>query len=170
VALDPALRPGSVLVPTRVIARDGTTIPVDPSWHERVCARLQRDAVIHCSPVAETAALLVESAEKRNLARLRGAIAADMESAALGSVAHECGVPFLVVRAVVDDSRTSLPAWLPDTLDELGRPRAVGLCGGLLRHPTDLARLARLARSFHAATISLRRIRSRAGAQFLLST
>ncbi|PWT74166.1 MAG: purine phosphorylase [Proteobacteria bacterium] len=168
VALHPELRPGSVIVPTKVIADDGQTIPIDAAWHDQVCARLPVDLVVHRDPIMETTALLTDPIEKERLARRRGAVAADMESAALGAVARDCGVPFLVVRAIADNSRMSLPPWLPDTLDELGRPRGASLLAALLRHPASVVQLAQLALAFRAATLALRDVRTRAGAHFML--
>lgn len=169
VALDPGLRPGSVVVPATVIADDASTCPVDSAWHARVCDRLQADLPIHRGALAETVEVLVDPAQKRRLADVRGAIAADMESAALGRVARERGVPFLAVRAIADDCRMRLPAWLPGTLDAVGRPRPHGLCAGLLRHPVDVLQLVGLARSFRAAMASLRHCRARTGARLLLT-
>jgi adenosylhomocysteine nucleosidase len=168
VALHPELRAGNVVMPTKVIADDGQTIPIDARWHDQVCARLPADLLVHRAPIAETTALLTDPIEKERLSHRRGAVAADMESAALGAVARERGVPFLVVRAIADDSRMSLPAWLPDTLDELGRPRGASLFAALLRHPSAAVQLARLALSFRAATLALRDVHARAGAHFML--
>ncbi len=168
-ALDPALRPGSVVVPATVVAADETVFSADSAWHDRVCRGLQHDIEVHRAPLAETGEVLVDSAQKQHLTQRHGAIAADMESAALGRVARECGAPFLAVRAVADDSRILLPPWLPSTLDEFGRPRAGALCAALLRHPADALALARLARAFRAAMTSLIRVRARTGARLLLT-
>ena len=166
-ALHPALRPGTVMLPDAVIGVDGSTIRIDADWHERVRGRIEREMPLRVSPIAETQGVLTGASDKLSLARKRGAVAADMESAALGGFARDRNVPFLVIRAVADDSETGLPGWLLATLDEQGRPRPAGLCAGLLSHPLDILHLARLAHGFGAAARSLRRVHACAGPQFL---
>lgn len=53
--------------------------------------------------------VVVCAQEKRQLRQVTGAIGVDMESAALGTVAHACYVPFLVVRTVSDRVDEDLP-------------------------------------------------------------
>ena len=53
--------------------------------------------------------VVVCAQEKRHLRDVTGAIGLDMESAALGTVAHACHVPFLVIRTVSDRVDEDLP-------------------------------------------------------------
>ena len=88
-ALDPALRLGDVVV----------------SGNARIEARAQfvRGAVHTIDHVAVT------SAEKRTLRNQTGAIAVDMESAAVEGKAAEWNVPYLCIRAVSDRAGDTLP-------------------------------------------------------------
>ncbi|HTT40091.1 MAG TPA: hypothetical protein VMH32_20775 [Burkholderiales bacterium] len=164
-ALDPTLRPGSAVLPEEVIGSDGRRITVSGDWHERVRRRLGAELPTHISPLTEAPTILATREQKLDLARERGATAADMESAALARLAQRACVPFLAVRAIADGCDMRLPAWLVETLDEFGRPRAAGFCSGLLRHPADVGALTRLARGFHAATVTLSLIHARAGSE-----
>ena len=53
--------------------------------------------------------VLTNTGEKRQLHVDTGAIGVDMESAAIGEVAQEHGVPFLIVRAISDGAHDDLP-------------------------------------------------------------
>ncbi len=53
--------------------------------------------------------VLINSGEKRQLHIETGAVGVDMESAAIGEVAQEHGVPFLIVRAISDGAHDDLP-------------------------------------------------------------
>jgi adenosylhomocysteine nucleosidase len=88
-ALDPALRVGDIVVP--VEAPIATRAPY------------LRGAMHSIDHVAVT------SAEKRTLRNQTGAIAVDMETAAIRGKAAEWSVPFLCIRAVSDRAGDTLP-------------------------------------------------------------
>ena len=88
-ALDPALRLGDVVV--------------SGNAHIEARAEFVRGAVHTIDRVAGSAA------EKRNLRSQTGAIAVDMESAAVERKAAEWNVPYLCIRAVSDRACDTLP-------------------------------------------------------------
>lgn len=90
--------------------------------------------------------------EKRRLARESGAVAVEMESYWLAEVAAKAGVPFLGVRAVLDDARSEVPSVVTGWN---GSASAVTLAGRLLRKPAALPRLIGLARSMVQARRNL---------------
>ncbi len=157
-ALDPALRPGDVILPAHVVDRhqDGGTWPTAPGWHAAVVAAL---AANHGCPT--TGALLgsdrpVVSLEgKRHLAERTGAVAVDMESHAVARVAADAGVPFLVLRAVADTAHDVLPSWLGGMLNRDGTPNAGVALRRLLAGPWRLPGLLRLAGRSRAAEQAL---------------
>ena len=55
-------------------------------------------------PMACGDAFIADEGKKRELARLCGAVACDMESAAAASVCKKAGIPFLAVRRISDDA------------------------------------------------------------------
>jgi adenosylhomocysteine nucleosidase len=132
-ALTPQLQRGSIALPKAVIAADHFRIPVSIHWHERMHRCLSRSFPINTEPLVESRSVLTDPAAKCALSRRSGAIAADMESAALGRLALEAQVPFLVVRAIADAADTAVPEWVLGTLDGLGRPRPARLCAAVLR-------------------------------------
>jgi 4-hydroxy-3-methylbut-2-en-1-yl diphosphate reductase len=95
-ALDPALRPGDLVVATEVRGPGGSV--ACPSAALLAGALRRRGLTVHEGPVVSTTRL-VRGDERTRLAAT-GAIACDMESAWLADAA--AGRPFAVVRAVVD--------------------------------------------------------------------
>jgi adenosylhomocysteine nucleosidase len=116
-ALVPAASVGDVIVGTSVMSGVdamqtalGTSFPCDESVVRAVQAAAARTSLtVRSGPVVSLATVLCRSVEKEHLGRLTGAVALDMESAAIGNVARAVGVPFAVVRTVSDLAREDLP-------------------------------------------------------------
>jgi adenosylhomocysteine nucleosidase len=106
--------------------------------------RRAADAVgvaVHQGPFVSVSRVLCRAAEKTALGRATGAIAVDMESAALAAVASRYGVPFVAVRTVSDLADEELPVDFNDFLTPKTWARGVMQC---LAHPAALGGLARL--------------------------
>lgn len=168
-ALSSELEPGSVVIPDEVVADVGGWAPTDPAWRERLLGRLAAGGVAASGGRLYGSDQPVLTAEgKRELAISTGASAIDMESHAVARVAREAGRPFLVIRAVLDPLRASVPTWLPSVVDDSGRPKITAVVRGCLLHPRDLPYLIGLARSQHTGLASLRRVALHAGPLFAL--
>lgn len=154
-ALDGRLAPGSLILPTAIIAADGTVLPVNPEWHERLNQRLSANFKIYPGALIESPAVLSNSNDKRALFERSGGIAADMESAALASVAHEANLPFLAIRAIVDGVAMTVPACLMRAIDNTGRINNVRPLIELIVHPGEWPAVARLAWGLHRAQATL---------------
>ncbi|MBE1159346.1 purine and other phosphorylase-like protein, family 1 [Dyella acidiphila] len=157
-ALNGQLRNGALHCPRQVLDEDGQVHAVDAGWH----ARLQRQLHGIGLPLHADGALLsvrapLLTAADKSAAHARcAALAVDMESAAVAAVAHERGLPLLVLRAIVDEAGDAIPAALNDSVDAWGRPRTLGLLAALCRHPSVLADLPRLYSRMQRATLALR--------------
>ncbi|MGE5504698.1 MAG: nucleoside phosphorylase [Actinomycetota bacterium] len=144
--LAPALMPGAIVVGTEV---DG--IPCDPAWTERLHATLP-EAV--AGPVRGVE-LAAASPEAKAALRIGGALAVDMESGAVARVCQEAGKPFAVLRAVADPYDRGLPVAALSGLDGDGNPRPFKVMAELLRRPSDLPGLIRVALDSRAALLAL---------------
>src|SRR5207245_3827596 len=94
-------------------------------------------------PVVTVSNVVCKADEKRGLARASGAIAVDLESAAIARAAHVVGVPFLLVRAVSDRADEGLPMDFNLWLGPWGRGWGVAY---LLRSPSIIRSLLRVRR------------------------
>ncbi len=141
--LDPALRPGAILVPEAVLAA-GRLWPVDPALARRLGAPVA-GKILGAGTIAATAA------EKRRLHAATGAVAVDLESGAVAEAATRAGRPFAVLRAICDPAERGLP---PAALAAFGAGGAIAvsrLLGSLLSRPGQLAAVFALARDAAAA-------------------
>jgi adenosylhomocysteine nucleosidase len=158
--LDPALEAGAVLLPAEVIDARGTRFATAGHWREALAAVLEAHGRVVSGRVASGAVLTsltpLESVEAKSEAfRGTGASAVDMESSAVAEVATLHGVPFIVVRAIIDTARDAIPpAVAGATVAGSVKPHRLVL--GLLRSPVEIAALLRLARRYRAAMHSLR--------------
>jgi adenosylhomocysteine nucleosidase len=150
-ALDPGLRAGDLVAGERVVdERGGEAIAADPALLAAAPGR--RGTIVSAARLARAPA---ERARLRALGG-PGALAVDMESAALGRAAAAAGVPFLALRAVTDGVRHRLPD-LEALVDAAGRPRPAALLRHLARRPADVAALVRLGLGARRAAPALRR-------------
>ncbi len=156
-ALAPRLRAGDLLLPGEIRCADGTSVAVSASWHERVQRQLAGTVSLCSDPLLELPEPVAAGAEKSELHRRTGAVAGDMESAAVARVAAGAGVPFLALRVVVDEATADLPRCLMAALGDDGRTSLVLLLAGLLRRPRELRPVISLAWGYQRALGSLRR-------------
>ncbi|MGQ3055978.1 MAG: phosphorylase family protein [Nevskia sp.] len=158
-ALDAALQPGDVVCPTTVLFMDGHQLDTDAGWRARLAARCtDADISLVDGRLLTTRQTLLNAGIKYLAHTQSQAVAVDQESSAVGDVAKARGLPFLVLRAIVDDAEATLPNAVIDGVDAYGRPKAASMIGGLLKAPWQIAKLPGLARSFNAAQASLREV------------
>jgi adenosylhomocysteine nucleosidase len=119
--LGAAIAPGTVVLPRRVVAQDAEPLPVDAGWHARLAAL--QDVTLDCGDLLTVPAALESPAAKHAAAAASGAVAVDMESAAIGSAAARAHVPFVAVRVVIDGCDDALPAGAERWIDESGNRR-----------------------------------------------
>jgi len=150
--LDPALRPGAVIVPAEVM-ENGRRYRTD----DALCARFGGQA-----PVRALAApsVLATPQAKRAARDATHAVVVDLESGAVGRVAARHGLPFSAVRAVCDPAGFALPPLALEALDEDGRIGAWRVLRSVLRRPGQIPALLALALHAAAARAALRRLTS----------
>jgi adenosylhomocysteine nucleosidase len=162
-ALDPALGCGAVLLPAEVLRPASAAGSLPPQrfatcrmWRERVAAALQLPAPVTAGALLTSARPVGAAELKTRLFQDTGAVAVDMESAAVAQVAAEHELPFITLRVVLDGASVSLPASVMRTLEpgNLGRSglwRALVLVSA----PADWGALLRLAGAYRLARRAL---------------
>jgi adenosylhomocysteine nucleosidase len=164
-ALDKTLRNGSLCCPERILDEDGHAYTVDNAWH----ARLRQALLATQLPLCASGSLLsvqtplLTAADKQSAHTRFDALAVDMESAAVAAVAHERKLPFVVLRAIVDEAADAIPTALNNSIDAWGRPQTLRLLAALCRHPSVLADLPRLYSRMQRATQALHAAAKAAG-------
>jgi hypothetical protein len=89
--------------------------------------------------------VVADPASKSALRERSGACAVDMETAGIVEAAHEAGLPWVAVRAIVDSAEDSLPAACLTTLREDGHVAIGEVMWTIWRSPQLLRHFLRLA-------------------------
>ncbi len=149
--LDPALRPGALIV-GEAVATGAGTLPCDKSLSDHLAAAL---AGAVRGIVAASESVVATAEAKRALHRATGALAVDMESGPAAEAARELGLPFVIVRAVADPAERGLPPAAARGLDENGNVRLGAVLLSLARSPGQLPGLVRVGLDTRAALKAL---------------
>jgi adenosylhomocysteine nucleosidase len=155
--LDPALKPGCVVIPCELLSTHGARYAACRSWRERVAAAVSPLCAVTEGNLLTSAQAIDTPAEKAAALRSTGAAAVDMESAAVADVAARHNLPFIAVRVIVDTAADVLPRAVV-AASRAGRVRFGRLIGGLILRPREIAALLRLAQRYRIAMRSLRAI------------
>jgi adenosylhomocysteine nucleosidase len=155
--LDPALKPGSVVIPRELIAADGARYAACQAWREHVAAAVSPLCAVTEGNLLTSTHALETPADKAAAFRNSGAAAVDMESAAVAEVAAKHNLPFIAVRVIVDTAADALPRAVV-AASRAGRVRFTRLIGGLIVAPREIISLLRLAQRYRIAMHSLRLI------------
>ncbi len=157
--LDPALAPGTRIIPHEIIAGPDR-FATDDAWSERLRAALPDSST---QPVAGVDGPLIRAGDKRALHHATGAAAADMESHVAARVARRAGRPFAVLRVIADPADRALPPAAVVGMRSDGRVDLAAVLWSLLRQPGQLSQLARVATDVRYAMHELHLCRARLG-------
>lgn len=153
--LDPALRPGALLVPGRVVDGEDEW-DTDPALNDALGGGTGHTLLGGGAVLATVAA--------KRAAHVAGADAVDLESAAVARVAVRHGLPFAALRAVCDGAGRALPRAALLALDAAGRIGMLRVAAAVVAHPGELPALIGLARDAALARRALlERVRGTAG-------
>jgi len=162
-ALVGELAPGALVLASAIHTEDGAELLCDRALNARLAASLAMLAPLHARLASVTEPVL-EGTAKRALGAATGCVAVDLESAAIARTAAAVGAAFVAVRCVVDPVAFDLPAAALAGLRADGSVAPAATLTALLRQPSDLPDLLRLATWFRRATSTLARAARALGA------
>jgi len=151
--LTPGLARGALVIGTAVV--DETASGKFPVANRDLAEQFRAAAVAENLQVRQgilvtSRHLVANPTAKTELSLRSGACAVDMETAGIVEVAHEAGLPWVAVRAIVDGAEQSLPTACLSILHEDGSIAPGRLIQSFCRSPKLLWHMLRLAR--HTAT------------------
>lgn len=152
------LRPGDLVLADTVMDTNDVKIAIDPDWHGHSKQVLSKSHVVHAGCLLTTAHIVAPSKDKKQLHLKTGAIALDMESAAIAKVAQQHSVPFLAIRVIADSVNTSLPRAINNALNDQGDIVLNKLLLSIAKNPMEIPRLITLGLNFRAAKITLKQV------------
>lgn len=153
--LSSQLKPGDLLIPTRIIAADHN-YAADGNWTADTIRSLSPILPVHEGHLFTSDTLISHSREKQRIHQQSQAMALDMESTAIAEVASQALVPFLAIRVIADPVEMNLPQAVQHALNADGRVELPKLLRYLLLHPAEISGLIRLGLHFHAARKTLK--------------
>ncbi len=159
-ALSSGLKPGDLVLCDRVLTIDAgggvaEQVTVASDAHLRATGRALASAGIAYSTgaILTSHRVLATGAEKRRAKESTGAIAVDMETAAIGAEAAVRGLPFVAIRAVLDEVDEEIVG--AEMADENGNVRPLAATSYLLRNPGAMLKLPRMIRNLSRATAAI---------------
>jgi adenosylhomocysteine nucleosidase len=102
-------------------------------------------------PIVTVQTPVLNARGKRVLFDRTGAMAVDMETAAVARAASRSGLPFFAVRTICDSADVTIPESIYQCVDQQGRPRFSRLFRLIIRNPLLISHLLRMKRDFTAA-------------------
>jgi len=154
-ALDPKLGRAALVLPKRVIDDAGNSYPVDSRWRWRLEQALSASVPVVGGPLLSSARPLTTAKAKAEAFIETGAIAVDMESAAVAGRAEAAGRPFVALRSITDTAAEALPRAALEAVDADGRLQPLRLLRAVLTRPSDILALMALGRHFAQARRAL---------------
>jgi hopanoid-associated phosphorylase len=158
--LAPDLEPGAWVVASGVVAAH-KRYPTDRDWARHLLHAL--DCAVHAD-IAGVDAPVIEPVDKRRLRDATASIAVDMESHIAAAAAEAHGLPFAACRVIIDPAHRALPPAALVNLRSDGTPDVPAVLRSVLRQPSQLPALLRIAADARAAQLALRAGRRRLGA------
>jgi adenosylhomocysteine nucleosidase len=158
-ALSSGLKPGDLVLADRVltihangqVAEQVTTVG---DAHIRAVGRSLASAGLEYSTGAIlTAHRVFTAGEKRRAKESTGAIAVDMETAAIAAEASARGLLFVAIRAVLDEVDDEI--FGAEMADEDGNVNPLAATSFLLRNPATMLKLPRMIRNLSRATAAI---------------
>jgi adenosylhomocysteine nucleosidase len=146
-ALVSHLQPADILAATEVAEWRGERRAADPELLSALSDRSAHSrfsSSLHLGPLLTSSRVATSAAEKRRLGEETGALAVDMESAAVVRRAAEAGVPSLALRVITDRADEDLPLDFNLCFDSDGQFSRARLILLLARRPGAVGGLVRL--------------------------
>lgn len=159
-ALSSGLKAGDLVLSDRILTIDGDGRIDEQAAklgdaHIRAAGRsLALAGIAYSSGAILTShRVLATAAEKRRAKETTGAIAVDMETAAIAAEAGARGLPFVAIRAVLDEVDDDVVG--AEMADEHGIVRPLAATSFLVRNPGTLLKLPRMMRNLSRATAAI---------------
>ncbi|MEQ1635354.1 MAG: phosphorylase [Methylococcales bacterium] len=154
-------KPGDLILAMSLLDaeyRRNEAFTVTGAWQSHCKKLLENTLTVHTGPLLESSNIVSKSSEKKQLFKQTGAIALDMETIAVATVAKQNAIPFIVIRAIADPVSMNLPDAISHALNAQGDVELIKLLQFLMLHPWELPGLIKLGLHFNAAIKTLKTV------------
>jgi len=157
-ALSESLKPGDLILADTLIDAEGVEFSIHDEWLGFATSLISTQLKVHTGSLAESKTIVATAKDKRHLHAQTGAIALDMESAAVAAVTRQNNLPFLAIRTVADPVHMDLPKAINHSINDEGDIVLAKLLAFIALHPAELPGLIKLGLHFNAAKNTLRSV------------
>jgi hopanoid-associated phosphorylase len=159
------LRPGDWVVASAVAEIEGAGAwrPTNVAWSQKL---LTATVDAHHAPVIGVDTPVADPAEKRELRRLTGAVAVDMESHIVARLAAAHGLAFTALRVIVDPVHRAIPAAALKGMGPGPQADGAAVVRDLFARPSQLPDVLRITLDAYIARRAMQRLRQRLGPHF----
>jgi len=177
--LDPALKPGDLIIGDKIIGDDGGVYESDSYLLKSITSSFVTLSSLHpeegrrsvtkdegktapqdeviVGPLFGSDEIIESAGKKAALFQNHGCLAVDMESHGAARAAANAGVSFLAIRAVADPADRALPPAALGAIAPDGSTRILATVGAAMRDPKQFPALLKLGADSGAALKTLRR-------------
>ncbi|HZC46571.1 MAG TPA: hypothetical protein VE243_08845 [Candidatus Acidoferrum sp.] len=160
-ALSSGLKPGDLVLADRVLTNHADNenkvteqvTAIGDAQLQAIGRSLASAGIAYSTGAILTSNRVFTVAEKRRAKESTGAIAVDMETAAIAAEAAARGLPFIAIRAVLDQVDDEVVG--AGLADEDGNVRPLAATTFLLRNPAAMLQLPRMMRNLSRATAAI---------------
>jgi len=151
--LAPELKAGTVIISGEVVS-ERCHWTVAPPYRQQLTEFAHSIGAVYGRVFGATS-IIATTAEKKRARATTRALAVDLESEIVASMATILGLPFIVLRAIADTARRDLPpaSLVPLSVD--GKPNVSRVFASVLRRPFQLAEMIGLAQETRMALSAL---------------
>ncbi|MFY9991326.1 MAG: phosphorylase [Rhodoplanes sp.] len=157
--LDPDLLPGTCVVGSAVLNGASRT-PTDADWSQKLLRTIP--GAVH-GAIMGVSAPVARPEDKRALYERTGAVAVDMESHIVASLARRHGIPMAAIRVITDPAERALPACAVSAMRPNGTTDILAMIRSVISRPRELPALVQTALDARAARSTLMRGRKLLG-------
>ena len=141
--IDPALKVADLILAELVLDGGGATVSPDPAWQAATAHNFAELNVIPVTVYSDRVVIATPE-DKARLHEETGASAVDMESFAVGNVARQLGLKFLVLRAILDPADQIIPESALAGYADDGTISKKDIAGALMARPQDMPAMIQL--------------------------
>lgn len=156
-ALSANLKPGDLVIPNLIVSPTKNKIVLNSPCLDLFLEQLSGFNP-NREPLTESLEIIASSAEKKSIFNQTQAVALDMESYAVATIAQQHNLPAIIIRCIADPVDMDLPAAVSSSLNQQGDVEITQLLKHLFFHPTELPSLIQLGLHFSAARKKLKLI------------
>lgn len=154
-AIDSALNSGDLIIAKQIISPD-THYTCSEPWLTNLTNTLQTSKhTVLSGDIASSDHICATIADKHSLFEKTGALAVDMESAAIAEMATTNNLDFVVIRAISDLADMAIPGAVLKHTNHLGQPHIFSFMLSCVTKPAQIREINHLAGGFKKALSTL---------------